>query len=83
MTKKANNKNFNFADIIFNSEKSPSSPNRTLLFSEFLRNKLGDERFNKMKNLLESRSNPMKILEENKELVSEIIGKFNYFIIKR
>jgi len=28
-----------------------------------------------MKNLLESRSNPMKILEENKDLVSEIIGK--------
>ena len=28
-----------------------------------------------MKNLLESRCNPMKILEENKDLVSEIIGK--------
>ena len=75
LTKKANNKNFNFADIIFNTEISPTSPNRTLLFSEFLRNKLGEERFNKMKNLLESRCNPMKILEENKDLVSEIIGK--------
>ena len=48
-----------------NPDKAPSSPNRTILFSEFLKNKLGDEKFEKMKKLLEESSNPLKILDEN------------------
>lgn len=68
-TKKVNPKTFNFSDTIFNPNKAPSSPNRTILFSDFLRKKLGEEKFNKMKNLLENSKNPMKILDENKELV--------------
>jgi len=74
ITKKVNPKIFNFTDTIFNPNKQPASPNRTVLFSDFLRNKLGDEKFFNMKNLLENSSDPLKILDENKELVAEIIG---------
>jgi hypothetical protein len=35
-----------------------------------------------MKNLLESSNNPMKILDENRKLVSEIIGEENMDCIK-
>ena len=76
LTKKVNPKTFNFAETIFNPNKAPNSPNRTILFSEFLRSKLGEDKFMKMKNLLENSSNPLKILDENTDLVVEIIGNF-------
>jgi NIMA (never in mitosis gene a)-related kinase len=52
----------------------PSSPNRTILFSDFLKTKLGEEKFFKIKSILESSSNPIKLLDEQKHVVLEIIG---------
>ena len=60
-------KSFNFDDQIFSVQKAPQSPQRTILFSEFLCNKLGEEKFLKMKALLQSSPNPMKVLDENQD----------------
>jgi len=62
-TTKVKPKTFLFADEIFNP-KAPSSPNRTILLSDFLRKRLGEEKFAKMKQLLETSTNPMKVLDE-------------------
>ena len=74
-------KTFNFVNTIFNP-KSPNSPNRSILFSEYLIQRLGETRFKKMKSYLETHKNPLKVLEENKTLVIEIIGEENLDCIK-
>jgi hypothetical protein len=63
-TTKVKPKTFNFTDTILS--KAPLSPNRAPLLSDFLRNKLGEEKFNKMKVLLENSTHPMKILDESR-----------------
>lgn len=80
-TEKVRQKTFNFVNTIFNP-KSPNSPNRTILFSEYLIQRLGEERFKKMKSYLETSTNPLKILDEERSLVAEFIGEDNLDCIK-
>lgn len=86
-------KSFGFADSILNP-KGPASPNRTILLSDFLKRKLGEEKFNSMKSvilfplknnkkkLLEGSKDPLKLLDERRELIAEIIGEHNLDCIK-
>lgn len=80
-TDKIRPKTFNFVNTIFNP-KSPNSPNRTILFSEYLIQRLGEDRFKKMKSYLETRTNPLKVLDEEKNLIAEFIGEENLDCIK-
>ncbi|KAL4429436.1 hypothetical protein ABPG74_021023 [Tetrahymena malaccensis] len=76
-TTKQNQQSFSFsANQYANLLKTPQLPN-TILFTQFLKEKLGKEKFTKMKYLLESSSNPLKLLDENTELITEIIGPEN------
>ena len=80
-TDKVRKKTFSFADTIFDP-KSPNSPTRSILFSDFLLKRLGEPKYIRMKNLLESKSNPLKFMEENRNLVGEIIGEENMDCLK-
>lgn len=53
-TDKVKPKQFSFVDTIFNN-RTPLSPNRKILFTEFIQNKLGKDRFEKIKHFLESK----------------------------
>ncbi len=55
-TEKIRTKTFAFADSIFNT-KMPTSPNRKIFLIEFLKNKIGDIKFEKIKFLLENSIN--------------------------
>lgn len=69
-------KHFIFSDNLF-SQCHSSSPNRPLLFKEFLIQKLGDIRFQNIYDLVIQTPDPMKILNEQKSKVLEIIGEEN------
>lgn len=78
-TEKVQTKTFNFVNTIFNPT---NSPNRTILFSEYLVERLGEARFNRMKSYLETHSNPLKVLEEERGMIGEVIGEENLDCIK-
>ncbi|CAD8074488.1 unnamed protein product [Paramecium sonneborni] len=71
-----NQKSFMFVDIFFNPN-TPTSPNRSLLLTDFLKRKLGNEKFYQMKILLEQNNDPIKLLDQEKGLVQDIIGEQN------
>ncbi|CAD8158931.1 unnamed protein product [Paramecium pentaurelia] len=71
-----NQKSFTFVDIFFNPN-TPTSPNRSLLLTDFLKRKLGNEKFYQMKILLEQNNDPIKLLDQEKGLVQDIIGEQN------
>ena len=77
-TDKFQSKNFSF--MLDFDRKTPNSTNRTLLSSEFLKNKLGREKFTKMKEFIETSGNPLKSLDEKKKII-EIIGEDNLELI--
>lgn len=80
-TDKVRKKTFSFADTIFDP-KSPNSPTRSILFSDFLLKRLGEPKYIRMKNLLENKSNPLKFMDDNRSLVGEIIGEENMDCLK-
>jgi NIMA (never in mitosis gene a)-related kinase len=53
-----------------------------MLFSNFLRQKIGEDKFDQVLKMLESSDNPMKILDEEQEKVLNIIGEENTDCIK-
>ncbi|CAD8058255.1 unnamed protein product [Paramecium primaurelia] len=71
-----NQKSFTFVDLFFNPN-TPTSPNRSLLLTDFLKRKLGNEKFYQMKILLEQNNDPIKLLDQEKGLVQDIIGEQN------
>ena len=73
-TKVGAQKSFSFSQYLFD-QKSPISPNRTFWVSQFLKQKLGDEKFEKVRELLENSGNPSQLLKEHPEKVIEIIGE--------
>ena len=73
-TEKVQTKKFSF--IASFEKKSPNSSNRTILSSEFLKNKLGKEKFTKMNELIENSGNPLRSLED-KRMILDIIGETN------
>lgn len=73
-TKVGAQKSFSFSQFLFD-KKSPVSPNRTFWVTQFLKQKLGDEKYEKVRELIESSSNPTQLLKEQPEKVLEIIGE--------
>ena len=73
-TEKVQTKKFSF--ITSFESKSPNSSNRSIISSEFLKNKLGKEKFTKMKELIEGSCNPLKSLDDRK-IIIDIIGENN------
>jgi NIMA (never in mitosis gene a)-related kinase len=67
--------------LLFNPEL-PISPNRPILFSSFLKQKIGEEKFEQVLALLENSENPMKLLEEDQSVILSIIGEGNIDCIK-
>ena len=78
-TDKVRTKSFKF-DSIFNG-KSPYSPNRSIL-SDFLINRLGKEKFEEMKGILEKSQDPILFLDEEKQTVMDILGEQNMECVK-
>lgn len=73
-TEKFQSQNFLFQNS--NDRPTPNSSNRTILSLEFLKTKLGNEKFTKMVELIESSCNPLKSLDDRKKAI-EIIGEKN------
>ena len=73
-TKVGAQKSFSFSQYLFD-QKSPISPNRTFWVSQFLKQKLGDEKFEKVRELLENSGNPTQFLKEHPEKILEVIGE--------
>lgn len=75
-TKVGTKKGFSFSQYLFD-QKAPVSPNRSFWVSQFLKQKLGDEKFEGVRDLLENHGNPTQLLKEHPEKVLEIIGEEN------
>jgi len=50
--------------------------------SDYLKQKLGEDKFFKVKALLESSPNPLKFLEEHTQAVADVIGEENIELAK-
>ena len=79
-TDKVRPKSFNFLETIFNP-KLPTSPNRLIMFEDFIKQKLGAVKFEKMKEFLENSNDPIKLLDEQTEVI-KIMGEENKDLIK-
>ena len=66
-------KNVSFSECLFNPQL-PSSPNRPLLFSEFLRQKIGQKKFEEITEFLRGADNPVMFIEQHRDEITEIIG---------
>ena len=73
-TSKAIQKNFLFSDQIFDP-KSPASPHRSLMFGHFVKDRIGEEKFEKLKHFFANSNDPMKILQDQPKLIIDIIGE--------
>jgi len=69
-------RHFVFSEFLLNPEISPS-PNRPLLFTEFLMKKLGKETFDAACNILKDSKDPLMLLSQEPEQLLEVIGKEN------
>jgi NIMA (never in mitosis gene a)-related kinase len=56
-------------------KKVPQSPNRPMLMSEFLRRRLGEDRFERVKRVLANIKDPQKMLKEEPWIISDIVGE--------
>jgi hypothetical protein len=72
-TTKTVQKKFAFSDQVFD-HRSPASPNRSFWVSQFVKEKLGEEKYQRVKDLLESSANPMQVLNDQ---VLKIVGEEN------
>ncbi len=75
-TKTAAKKEFTFTNLVFEN-KSPKSPSRSLWVPQFLKGKLGKEKYEKVLSFLERSNQPAEIIKEQPELVLDIIGEEN------
>lgn len=74
--KKTLPRHFIFSEFLLNPEVS-YSPNRPLLFTEFLMKKLGKETFDAACNILKDSADPLILLDQEPEQILEVIGKEN------
>lgn len=73
-TSKVTKRNFFFSDQIFDP-KSPASPHRSVMFGHFVKERIGEEKFEKLKILFSNNADPMKLLEGQAKPIIEIIGE--------
>ena len=69
-------KHFVFSGSLLNPDL-PTSPNRVALFSSFLREKIGEAKFEEAKSAIFASANPLKFLDDEKDKILQIIGKEN------
>ncbi|CDW79259.1 protein kinase domain containing protein [Stylonychia lemnae] len=75
-------KHFLFSENLLFNPELPISPNRPLLFSNFLKQKIGEDKFEQVLKILENSDNPIKLLEEDQGIILEIIGENNIDCLK-
>ncbi|OMJ78515.1 hypothetical protein SteCoe_21672 [Stentor coeruleus] len=78
-TVKSSNRHFNFSESLL--KKCPNSPIRPMLVGDFIRLKLGEEVFNRVKNVINNAKDPGKLLREEPWIISDICGEKNLSII--
>ena len=76
LTTKVQKISFKFSEKLFD-HRSPTSQDRSYWFCQFLMKKLGEEKFEKIKQLLENSPNPMQIITEQRQILIEIMGEEN------
>jgi len=74
--KTATKKEFTFSHLVFEN-KSPKSPTRSLWVPQFLKGKLGKEKYDKVIGLLERSEDPLDVLKNQSQIVVDIIGEEN------
>jgi len=70
-----------FSDQVFDP-LSPGSPNRPFFTIQFLKIQLGDEKYEKVWELIEKHEEPKKLLNEESRSILEIIGEENKHLLK-
>eukprot|EP00826_Nyctotherus_ovalis_P038154 TRINITY_DN355_c0_g5_i1.p1 TRINITY_DN355_c0_g5~~TRINITY_DN355_c0_g5_i1.p1 ORF type:complete len:390 (-),score=100.52 TRINITY_DN355_c0_g5_i1:33-1202(-) len=73
-------KHFIFEDYLLDPQGY--SPNRPLLFTEFLRDKLGEETFNSACEVLKNSVDPLAVIDEDPERLLGVIGAENAQCLK-
>ena len=79
---KQRNKHFLFSENLLFNPELPISPNSPLLFQQFLKQKIGEEKFEEVLKILENSENPIKTLDEDQQKILTIIGEQNTDCIK-
>ncbi|CAD8203965.1 unnamed protein product [Paramecium octaurelia] len=69
-----------FAKQLFNP-KTPTSPNRNLLLADFLKKKLGEQKFLDVRQILEESQNPIQLLDQ-REIMANLMGEENLECVK-
>lgn len=70
---------FNFSESLL--KQCPSSPIRPMLMGDFLKRRLGDEVFERIRRVINNSINPVKLLHEEPWIFSDICGEHNLSII--
>jgi serine/threonine protein kinase len=70
---------FNFSESLL--KQCPSSPIRPMLMGDFLKKRLGDEAFDRVKRVVNNSKDPMKLLHEEPWIFSDICGEDSLSII--
>jgi len=78
-TVKSSNRHFTFSESLL--KKCPNSPIRPMLISDFIRLKLGDETFNRVKNVINNAKDPAKLLQDEPWILIDLCGEQNLSII--
>ena len=78
-TVKSSSRHFTFSESLL--KKCPNSPLRPMLIGDFMRLKLGEEVFNRIKNVLNNAKDPAKLLKEEPWIISDICGEKNLSIV--
>jgi NIMA (never in mitosis gene a)-related kinase 1/4/5 len=73
------NSYFNFSESLL--KQCPSSPIRPMLMGDFLKRRLGDQIFERIKRVINNSKDPMKLLHEEPWIFSDICGEDNLSVI--
>jgi len=69
-------RHFIFSDHLLNPQAA-YSPNRAILLAEFLKDKLGEEAFNSVCNILKESTNPLSLIDNKPQVLLKVIGSEN------
>ncbi|CAG9318501.1 unnamed protein product [Blepharisma stoltei] len=78
-TSRSSQKCFTFSESIL--KQCPNSPIRPMLMGDFLRSKLGDDIFVRVRRVLMNTKDPAKLISEEPWIISDICGEENLSII--
>ena len=78
-TARACQRHFTFCESLL--KQCPNSPNRPLLMCDFLKRKLGEDVYERVKRVLQNTKDPAKLLKQEPWIISDICGEENLSII--